>query len=149
MSITDPEKRRTYYRERARRKAMENRGGLPSPRSVNYKFLTPEERKLKKRASQKRCREKYRIKMRLKIDNLLGATCILCNSHNSLHNKLNCHRKDGTSHYTNSYETVKEVIRNPNEFVRVCRYCHNGVHWMMKTFKMSWDKILRIKIEHP
>lgn len=138
MPYKDPEKQKTYSREWARKKATEKRNGLPSPRSVNYKFLTPEERKIRKSESNKRNKRKYHDKMIKQVNTVLGSSCTLCGSCF----RLACHRKDGTPHITHSEETSKQVVRNPEKFVRTCQNCHNGIHWLMRTFNMTWDDII-------
>ena len=140
MSYKDPEKQRIFCRDWARKKATEKRGGLPLPPR-----LTPDERHVNHRRSAKQHRDNQ-LEI---IGNLIGFKCALCESEYEDTHKMVCHRKDGTPHNCNGGNCVKDVIKEPKEFVRLCRYCHNGAHWMMKTFKMSWDDILQNKLKHP
>jgi hypothetical protein len=144
MTYKDPEKQRNYCRDWARRKAIENRGGLPSPRSVNFKFLTPEERESRKRETNKRCRENYKKKLKRKLDELIGSSCYICHSERS----LVAHEVYGIPHNGNGADQFVDAFDRPKDFVRLCYSCHKGVHWVMRWFNMSWKEIIS-KIRAP
>ncbi len=132
MPITDTQKRREYQREWARRK----RAGLPT-KIVNKPRLTDEERRKRKNKSSRKSRIKTRIKQNKQIDELLGTSCIICDRDY----KLISHRKDGISHNSNGYMMRKDVLKHPEEFVRLCYGCHKGIHWVMTYFGLTWGEI--------
>ncbi len=133
MPYKDQDKNRTWHRNRYRKKV----GCLT--RSVNYKFLPEEERHERTSTVKKTCAENRKLHVRKTIDTLLGSDCFLCHDTKNLVS----HRKDGTRHSTNE-SSIKCVKREPEKFVRLCKQCHNGVHWMMRKFNMSWEEIYSI-----
>lgn len=125
MPYKDKQKNREYQREWSRRKRL----GLPTRTTVP---LSDDERKKRHRTYQK----EYRIQKRREAVKLLGNQCFICGSKKS----LACHNKLGTPHHTS--QTYVLVVKNPERFVRLCRKCHNGIHWVMERFNMTWEEII-------
>lgn len=102
---------------------------LEKKRCVNLIYLTKEYKNI---GSYGKLR---RIRMNKEAESILGSCCYFCKKTYY----LVYHRKDGKKHDTNL--TSQLVIKNPDDFVRLCRYCHTGVHFCMNWFHMNWYTI--------
>lgn len=135
MPIMDLEERRAYNREWARRK----RAGLETSGIRPIIKLSVDERE----ANKKKYKRINIERKRKKAVELVGDKCLICGT--NIH--LIFHRKDGTPHPNKSgnysqNKTLGDVLKEPQEFARVCMKCHIAVHWIMKWFKWDWDKII-------
>jgi len=129
----DIEKKRKYQREWSKRK----NAGLPTRTTP---IPSREESKRKELERERR----YRLHKRKIIEDVFGKKCIFCG-----HEKVMIiHRKDGKKHKIFSEmglkELYSEIAEHKNEYVRVCGVCHKAVHWIMKWFGMTWEKIILI-----
>ena len=85
----------------------------------------------------------HRARRREMMDRLVGASCTLCGDTRQGSGGLVAHRKDGASHvafHRMTNETFEAEMRS-GEYVRLCKTCHNGTHWLMKVFNLTWDHI--------
>lgn len=76
-----------------------------------------------------------RAKRRNELEQILGTKCKICGKEK----RIICHRKNGEPH--ESKDTYKMVLEHPEDWIRLCEFCHKGVHWAMKHLNMSWDDI--------
>lgn len=77
-----------------------------------------------------------RLQAKIKAEKLLGNKCFVCGKNKF----LRYHKKDGIYH--KSSETVFMVIKNPDDFVRLCEFCHKGVHFSMKYYGWTWEQVV-------
>lgn len=128
MGYKDPNKQREYQRVWMNNK----RAGNVTRTTLVTKKLTHEEVKLR----QKRCQNEYNNKVRAKADELFGTSCFFCGKTAA----LALHKKDGQRH--NDSLTARYAIEAPQEWVRLCIFCHKIVHWNMGHLGMSWEEIV-------
>ena len=127
--------------------------------------LTPEESKIKSHIRKTKAKRKYThsltTKRRELIIKLFGNVCEICRckiDETSVVNvkgkqilRINArlHRKDGSKHRRLQDMTPTEIEKiytfERDLYAPVCKSCHNGVHWCMRTLGMSWDEIKRNK----
>ena len=88
----------------------------------------------KNKEKTRKYNREYRKKQKEKAAALLGNTCFICKTFRA----LRYHKKDGEEHKI-SYSLV---IKNPQDFVRLCEFCHKAIHWLMKWFDMTWEEIV-------
>jgi len=85
--------------------------------------------------------KKRRSEARRKIlDKIIGSECFICSATNC----LTIHKKDGKPHTPINDMTIKEfgaLCVNPEEFVRLCRGCHQYTHWNMRWLSISWNEL--------
>ena len=95
----------------------------------------------------KQCKIKHRKKRREIIYSVCGKDCYFCGSIKS----GTIHRKDGNSHPSLETMTIDEIINlnNNNEYIRVCRWCHKGIHWSMKNLNLNWINIEKMFKQAP
>ena len=74
------------------------------------------------------------------IDDIFGTQCYIC-KRNSY---LALHQKEGKKHPHNK----PYLIKNRTDFVRLCRYCHSGVHFCMDKLGFDWEKINKLMEEY-
>lgn len=67
------------------------------------------------------------------IDKQLGVFCLVCGETKTLH----CHEIYGFSHQ----QGRKYIVDHMEDFVRLCNYCHQAVHWCMKYMNVDWKTI--------
>ena len=89
-----------------------------------------------KDARNREWRKKYVIKLRAKRDEVFGVKCKICSSII----RLCLHRKDGKKHYMNETQ-LAQALKHPEEWIRLCGKCHDGIHWVMQYFNLSWSEI--------
>ena len=128
MPYKDRQKRREYQRRWMRRK----RGGLLT------RTTTPlsDEEKHRRKANYNR---EYRNRKRALIKTMLGENCVICDGDST----ILVHKKDGMKHpkiLNLGLSSLTQTFSN-NEYVLLCRPCHNGVHWCMDKLQMGWAKI--------
>lgn len=94
-----------------------------------------EKEELRKRFNERR--KRLWRKRKGQIDIVFGVRCFICNS--PKYPRL--HRKDGKNHPT-TLGWLRKALEKPEEWVRLCNRCHNGVHFCMEVFGWDWDTIL-------
>jgi len=77
-------------------------------------------------------------KKRKEIFELLGGKCFICSFEKI--ERLRFHKKDNKSHpkHPNHFDLI---LKNPEDWVALCSFCHRHVHWCMEFLKMSWVDI--------
>ncbi len=122
---------RRYGRDWARRK----RKGLITRTTPQPRKLTEEELKERKNTHNKT----HRMKRRKIINEYLGTKCLFC----GYKDRLVTHRKDNKEHKRLMSLSLVDLIRElkSKEYVYVCFHCHKGIHWCMRYFGFSWEKI--------
>jgi len=125
MPYKDKQKQREYQREWIRRKRL----GITTAFRPKTKMS-----KLEREKRHNEWRRETWKKRNEEIDKVFGIKCFICSSTKY----LRLHKKDGTSHPTN-LSWLKKVLENPDEWVKLCNRCHNGVHFCMEMFGWSWD----------
>lgn len=128
MPYKDKQKQREYSRNWMRRKRL----GLPTKLR---KKLTEKE----KRNRKLKYRRMYERRIRKKRDKIFKLQCWICNSTI----RLCLHKKDGEPHRS-STTSILEAIKNPDQWIRLCGKCHDGVHFCMKHLGMSWEDIIEL-----
>ena len=73
-------------------------------------------------------------------DKIFGTACYLCGREKFDDRRHHLHQKDGRPH--NSAYSALYAIENPDEWVRLCMYCHKAAHWLMER-GWSWSRIER------
>lgn len=129
MPFKDKNKNRQYQREWTRKKKL----GLPTRNPEPKPKLSDIEHVNKRRENWR----KYQERLHKKRDETWGTRCFLCKRKRE---KLHLHRKDGTRHGYSLTE-LKKALKNPEEWVRLCGWCHTGVHFCMNRFGWDWEKI--------
>lgn len=139
MPYKDKEQNREYQRKWAEKK----RHGLDT-KIVRPPQVSEEDKKERKKIISKKVREKRAKGRNDEIGKIFGKNCFLCQAVE----RLFVHRKDGFPHKRYqmlSNDDFKSLLTIENElYIRICQNCHNGVHWLMRTFKFDWEKITRI-----
>lgn len=135
MGFKDPEARKKYARDWARRK----KAGLQT--RITEK-LTDVERKRRKKIWDKKASEVQKKKRAKWKSDALGKACVICKIKSGI--KLCAHRKDGQSHYDFNMFTNEEYKKamESGKFVLLCYICHKSVHWCMKYLGMDWKQIM-------
>jgi len=87
--------------------------------------------------NQLRWQRIYRRNNRERAFALLGSKCFFCTQRNK--KALVFHERHGNYHDTR--DCFRSVLRNPQDFVVVCKRCHTGVHFCMETFGLDWEAI--------
>ena len=126
MPFKDKEKEKEYRRQWYLRKK------IGSPTRL-YKPFTEEERKEGRRIA----RNKYYYKQREKMEKLLGKQCVVCSGLTN----LCCHKIDLAEHKKPSNDGFKDVIKNPETYLRLCYACHKGIHFAIEYLNLSWEYI--------
>ena len=127
MPIKDKNKNRIYQRIWARNKSQ----GLPTRTVIRHKPTIDE-----RRNQVNKNWHRYQTKIHAQRDATWGIKCQLCGTDRSLH----LHRKDGKKHGYSLAE-LKRALLEPDKWVRICYWCHIGVHFCMKYFKWNWTTI--------
>lgn len=86
----------------------------------------------------------YRRNNRERAFTLLGSRCCFCPQFNK--KALVFHEIHGKPHITN--DAFRTVLRNPENFVVLCKKCHTGVHFCMEVLGFTWKDIARLSIEN-
>lgn len=128
MPYKDRQKQREYQREWTRRK----RKKLPTAWKPR-KAMSIEEQKLRANKHKKEVRKTLQ-KIR---DEIWGTKCFFCPRTKN----LVLHKKSGEKHHSRTVD-VKEAVKEPEKWVRLCRVCHTGVHFCMKFLGLTWDEII-------
>lgn len=89
----------------------------------------------KQLVQQRKCRSDNRER----AFTLLGSRCCFCPQFNK--KALVFHEIHGKYHDTRDYH--RKVLQNPQDFVVLCKKCHTGVHFCMKVFGFTWEKIVK------
>jgi hypothetical protein len=131
MPFKDRETKRTYQREWYKRKKL----GLPTRTTIKREKQNLEERRI----ANNECTRQYKETLKKQRDIVWGTKCILCD--NSKY-RLSLHRKDGKKH-SYSLAELRRALLEPDEWVRLCYWCHIGVHFCMKYLKWNWTTIYR------
>lgn len=128
--MRDKEKQREYQHNWYLRKKY----GSTTRTTKKY---TDEERKNNRKLSLSKYNLKYNKLKKDIIDNLFGKTCFFCGDKVKI-----IHRKDGMPHKKINAMSINELNNiNKDDYVRVCRLCHRGIHWTMKYLNLSWEEI--------
>ena len=74
-------------------------------------------------------------------DRVFGTKCAICGREPKYPERFRnpLHRKDGQDHP--DCNTAAIALKNPDEWVRLCVYCHIGVHFCMVNFYWNWETI--------
>jgi predicted DNA-binding protein YlxM (UPF0122 family) len=73
-------------------------------------------------------------------DQLFGKECAICNSEREI-----IHRKDGQSHSGNTLWTISGLASiEIDEWVALCRNCHEMAHALMRNYDIHWEEIENI-----
>jgi hypothetical protein len=93
-------------------------------------------------------REKYKAIQRKKLEKLLKEyrnafpkVCFLCGS--TKHIEL--HEKNGKKHPKIFTMRERYVLKHKDDFVPLCKPCHQMVHRMMKVFNFTWETIVSFR----
>jgi hypothetical protein len=70
----------------------------------------------------------------IEADKIFGTVCVLCGRERYTDRRHHLHRKNGEYHH--SSRTVLLALKNPDDWVRLCIYCHKSVHWLLER---GWD----------
>ena len=139
MPYKDKKKKKEYQRIWISRK----RRGLPTRTKPE---ISSEERLARKKKSKKMGNKKAREKRQNKIREAFGTKCFFCD----LEDAAIMHRKDGAKHKLfgsmSLHELDMEIQYHKNEYVRVCKLCHKGIHWAMKRLNLTWDDIVSLSL---
>lgn len=125
MPYKDKEKQREYQKGWYQRKKL----GLPTRTTVK---LSDNERKERHKLYRKR----WRTNVQKRAEVLLGSSCKICG--NNIR-KLSYHRKSGEEHSTTFTSAL--VVKSPEEYIRLCEWCHRGIHFLMNILKWNWNQI--------
>lgn len=131
-----------YYREH--RDEILERNEQWRKRNLEKKAASSKEwgRKNKKKVAayqavnRKRCLEK----LKRKALKLLGGKCVICGSRDDLRK----HDKKGREHVY-GHSGCLLVLRYPERFALLCESHHQKVHWIMKKYGFTFEKILQYK----
>jgi len=74
----------------------------------------------------------YRRKGREKIKALIGDKCIFCGKKEIYFHEI--YNKKHSRH--NKY-----ILKHIEDFIPLCDTCHQGVHFLMRIFGLTWDDI--------
>lgn len=132
MPIKDKEKNKAYQREWKRRQRV----GLTTTTKVQ---LSESEMQARAKRYIERTRsntKKWRIKLRKKRDLVFGTSCSLC----GYDKILDLHRKDGEPHKGDTTQ-INQALKEPDKWIRLCRFCHGGVHFCMEKLALEWGDI--------
>jgi hypothetical protein len=88
----------------------------------------------------------WRKKLKNEAEALFSKKCYFCGKYFDVHAGMGFHKKDG-NHGKQGNDTPIRVLRNPGEWVLLCKKCHRGVHFCYKYLHMAWDDIARINNE--
>lgn len=78
-------------------------------------------------------------KIQLRIDQILGIKCVICGRTDT----LICHEIHGKPHsFRRNY-----ILSHPEDFARLCRRCHNHLHYLTTRTNISID-VLLVKLIH-
>jgi hypothetical protein len=133
MPISDPEKNREYQRNWARNK----KAGLPT-RQIRTK-MPAEERQRRRRLAA----HQWEKDIRRKRDEVFGTECKICGAKKEGRLRMFLHKKDGQSHKCCS-AVIRQALQHPEDWIRLCGKCHDGVHFCMKWLGLTWDEIWAI-----
>jgi len=94
---------------------------------------------------QRRYRKKQWLKEKQALDKLAGDVCSLCGieyKHQSKRRRfINLHNIHNKKHS----KKLAYMLEHKEEFVPLCRLCHDTVHRMNQLFGLTWDDILLLK----
>ena len=84
--------------------------------------------------------------MRAEAIKKLGGVCARCGTAGSKENPLEFHHKV-PEHSKNSYQRLKDALRNPQKFVLLCKMDHKNLHVekMKKTGRIDPDSFMDVK----
>ncbi len=72
---------------------------------------------------------------------LFGTKCRICGCIKE-ERKIAIHKKDGKAHNENHlWRIIILESIDSDEWVALCIACHRGVHWLMKTYNLTWNEI--------
>ena len=95
-------------------------------------IVTDEDRKTR--------RKKCRLEIHELRERIFGTECTICGEPKHL-----IHRKDGAPHNSSTLWSRGNLESlNPDEWVALCKLCHEGVHTLMQIKDWVWDDIFSI-----
>jgi len=83
--------------------------------------------------------KEYRQRVREKANQVFGKKCFFCGHEVG---RMPLHNKKGEKHPTDL--TAREALKNPEDWVRLCKHCHRGVHFSMNILEMDWEQIVKL-----
>lgn len=105
---------------------------------------TPKLTEKQVKTNTRKHRMKYSVKERSRrksmIEKAFGNECYICKTKNK---RLIAHKKDGKSHQllqNMRLEIFDEALKT-NDYVRLCFFCHKGVHWMYDQLGLNWTEV--------
>ena len=110
---------------------------MPDAKWFRDKYYNDPEWRKRKRERDRKWRIKNYRKLQKQRDEVFGKKCSICDSTI----RLCLHRKDGKPHRRNE-TSLKQAIEKPEDWIRLCGKCHDGIHWVMKYFHLSWEEIV-------
>ena len=129
--LQHPEKVKGYEQKR-----YEKRKESGYYQSEKYKKYLKKDKERRKQY-QKEYLRKYRQRIREEADKIFGKKCYICDRER----RLVFHKKDGEKHQHTL--TALLALKNPEEYVKLCEWCHKAVHWLMEWFDMTWEDIIK------
>jgi len=100
-------------------------------------FLSEDERQEAIRTHKKKTEEKITALR----DQLFGTKCKICDCSKEKRT-IAIHRKDVKEHDETQLWRISFLESlDPDEWAALCIACHRGVHWMMKTYRLTWNEI--------
>lgn len=84
-------------------------------------------------------KKKKREQIIEKILQQFGRTCFICGTDVKVKYKFAFHEISGRKHKNAEY------LKNPENFVLLCKRCHLGVHFCMELLSLSWKEILELR----
>ena len=93
--------------------------------------MSEHEKKEKNKKYDKEWKEKQKSKALV----ALGNECIFCKSKKD----LCCHNIFGRKHGNGFIYSI--VLKNPDEYIRLCHRCHIGIHFCMKHLSLDFNQI--------
>lgn len=82
----------------------------------------------------KKYSKKSTEKARKRVNDILGRKCYLCNRSP---NRIYSHEIHGKKHPSGPFYILNHI----KDFVRLCGFCHQKIHWCMKHLNMTWEEI--------
>lgn len=140
MPYKNLEADRKYKREWAMRK----RHGLTTRMTPLQLRLTPVERMVHKRKTNKKSSSKRRQNRKAALQSKFGNVCIICSGNYY----LTIHEKHGKAHkkfWDMTNEEFQKMLAS-EDFIELCYDCHKAVHWCMTHLDMTWEEI-RVRLQ--
>lgn len=78
--------------------------------------------------------KEYYEKHKAKVDQILGIKCVICGGTH----RLTCHEIHGKPHTTRK----NYILEHPEDFIRLCFYCHRALHYLSTQTDVPIDVLL-------